>query len=292
MFDSPRSVAVALGSSFLGFPTHHGFLQELVNNGWVPDEIAGSSAGAIVAALYAGGVPLEEMESLFKRKSLRTCFHELFMTPRAIGTLIGWPGCAAIFVGKRLGALLREFLGERRIEDCNTARLHLAVANLRTSRVEIRTTGPLVETVLASCALPGVIAPRRIDGELLWDGGLGSSVPVEPFLGTSKATHIAAHSILHEPQLRAREKHHRYTFTGAILAGHQLTADELLHWKAELARREGRVVATAETVTPRPRLGFPLTLPPPKPWPQHAQDLMEMGAVSARKVAAALSAGT
>ncbi len=290
MSDSPRSVAVALGSSFLGFPTHHGFLRQLVAEGWAPDELAGSSAGAIVAGLYAGGVALEEIEALFKRKSLRTCFHELFMTPRAIGTLIGWPGCAAIFVGKRLGALLREFLGDRRIEDCTNAKLHLAVTNLRTSRVEIRTTGPLVETILASCALPGVIAPRRIDGELLWDGGLGSSVPVEPFLGKSPATHIAAHSILHEPQLRAREKHDRYSFTGAMLAGHQLTADELLHWKAELARSEGRIIATAETVTPRPRLGFPLTLPPPKPWPDHAHDLMELGAASARKVVAEFAA--
>jgi NTE family protein len=286
MSDSPRNVAVALGSSFLGFPTHHGFLRQLVADGWAPDEIAGSSSGAIVAGLYAGGVPLEEIEALFKRKSLKTCFLELFMTPRAIGTLIGWPGCAAIFVGKRFGVLLREFLGDRRIEDCTKAKLHIAVTNLRTSRVEIRTTGPLVETILASCALPGVIAPRRIDGELLWDGGLGSSVPAEPFLGKSTVTHIAAHSILHEPQLRARERHHRYSFTGAILAGGQLTADELLHWKAELARREGRIVATAETVTPRPRLGLPLTLPPPKPWPDHANDLMEMGAASARKVAA------
>ena len=90
------------------------------------------------------------------------------MTPRAIGTLIGWPGCAAIFVGRKLGVVLREFVGERRIEDCTKAKLHLAVTNLRTSRVELRTHGPLVETILASCALPGVIAPRRIDGELLW----------------------------------------------------------------------------------------------------------------------------
>ena len=286
MSDSPRTVAIALGSSFLGFPTHHGFLRQMVADGWAPDEISGSSAGAIVAGLYAAGVDLKDIEALFKRRTLKACFRELFMTPRAIGTLIGWPGCAAIFVGKKLGIVLREFVGERRIEDCTKAKLHLAVTNLRTSRVELRTQGPLVETILASCALPGVIAPRRIDGELLWDGGLGSSVPVEPFLGKSPATHIAAHSILHEPQLRAREKHHRYSFTGAMLAGHQLTADELLHWKAELARSEGRIIATAETVTPRPRLGFPLTLPPPKPWPDHAHDLMEMGAASARKVVA------
>jgi predicted acylesterase/phospholipase RssA len=262
----------------------------MVRAGWVPQEISGCSAGSIVAGLYAAGVELEEMEALFTRRDLPRFFFEWTMTPRAIGTLLGWPGCPAIFVGRKLAGLMRELVGDRRIEDCKRAKLSISVANLGTSRVENRTEGPLVETILASCALPGVIAPRRIDGELLWDGGLGSSLPVEPFLAPSPVTHIAAHAIIHEPQLKAREKSDRYSFTGAILAGHQLTADELLYWKLELARHQGKITAAEETVTPRPRLGMPLTLPPPKPWPDHARDLMEMGAASARKIVAKFTA--
>jgi NTE family protein len=284
MPESTVRLAVTLGSSFLGCPTHHGFLRELIRSDWTPSVISGCSTGAIVAGLYAAGVTIEAMEELFTRRNLNSCFYE-WQTPfRALGTLLGVPGCPCIFHGKKLGSLLAELVGDKRIEDCATARLHIAVTNLRTSSVEIRDHGPLVETILASCAMPGVITPRKIGGELLWDGALGSSVPVEPFLENETITHLAAHSIIFEKQIRVRERSHRYSFVGAMLAGNQLAADELLYWKLELARRAGKTVVSAETITPRPRLGPPLTLPPPKPWPEYARDFMRLGAASARHV--------
>ncbi len=59
---------------------------------------------------------------------------------------------------------------------------------------------------------PGVFARRRIEGELLWDGGLGSSVPVVLWVEAPAITHIAAHGILHTAQVRARERSHRFQF--------------------------------------------------------------------------------
>ncbi len=282
-------LAIALGSSFLGFPTHHGFLREFIASGWKPASISGCSAGAIVAGLYAAGISLGEMEATFTRTDIATRFREWLTPLRSLGTILGVPGVPAAFVGDKLRDLLVEIVGHRRIEDCATARLAIAVTNLRTSRVEMRTTGPLAETIMASCALPGVIAPRRIEGELLWDGGLGSAVPVDPWIEDPAITHIAAHSILHTAQVRARERSHRYNFPTALLAGHQVTADELLHWKLKLARQTGKTAAAIETLTARPRIGLPITLPPPKPWPTHAQDLMAEGATSARKVMRELS---
>lgn len=278
------SIAIALSSSFLGFPTHFGFLREMVKSGHTPSAIAGSSAGAIVAGLYAAGVKIEVMEELFTRKDLRKKFHEPFTMLRAIRTFLGRPGCPAIFRGHKLQDLLREYVGDIQIEDCKTARLHLAVTNLHTNRVEMRTTGPLVDTILASCALPGIIAPRQINDALLWDGGLGSSVPLEPWIDDPSITHIVAHSIIHEVQLAARASNYRINFYGAMAASHQLLADELLHWKLQLAKRAGKQTTAIETVTPRPRLGLPFTLPPPKPWPDYARDLMNTGAESAKKV--------
>lgn len=291
MPDKAPRLGVALGSSFLGFATHHGFLRELVAGGWKPATIAGGSAGAIVAGLYAAGLPIGKMEELFTRPDLRGFFYEWKTPLRAMGTLLGLPACPAVFVGEKVRRLLHEAVGGIRIEDCTTARLRIAVTDLHANRVELRDRGPLVETILASCALPGVIAPRTIDGALLWDGGLGSSVPVEAFVDCPETTHIAAHSILHECQVRSRERRRRFNFAGAMLAGHQLTADELLRWKLHLARERGKIVAAAETVTPRPRLGIPLTLPPPKPWPDYARDFMALGAASARKVIGTLASG-
>jgi len=283
------SIALALSASFLGFPTHFGFLREMVRNGHSPAAIAGSSAGAIVAGLYAAGVKTETMEELFTRKDLRKHFHERFTLLRTIRTFLGRPSCPAIFRGHKLHDLLKEYVGDIQIEDCKTARLHLAVTNLHTSRVALRTTGPLVDTILASCALPGIIAPRQINDALLWDGGLGSSVPIEPWIDDPSITHIVAHSIIHEAQLAARATTHRINFYGAMAASHQLLADELLHWKLQLAKRAGKQTTAIETVTPRPRLGLPFTLPPPKPWPDYSRDLMNIGGESAKKAAAQLA---
>ena len=277
-------LAIALGSSFLGFPTHHGFLREFLASGWRPTSISGCSSGAIVAGFYAAGIPLEKMESTFTRTDIAGRFHEWLTPLRGLGTLLGFPGVPAAFIGDKLRDLIAEVVGDRRIEDCTTARLSIAVTNLRTSAVEMRTTGPLAETIMASCALPGVIAPRVIGGELLWDGGLGSSVPVDPWVEDPAITHLAAHSILHAAQVRARTRTHRYNFPTAMLAGHQLTADELLHWKLKLARHLGKTAATIETLTERPRIGLPITLPPPIPWPDYSRSLMAAGAVSAQKI--------
>jgi len=38
--------------------------------------------------------------------------------------------------------------------------------------------GPLADVVLASCAVPGILPPVRIDGEHFIDGGIVNSVPV------------------------------------------------------------------------------------------------------------------
>jgi predicted acylesterase/phospholipase RssA len=280
----PPQIALAFGSSFMGFAAHFGFLCELLKAGHQPVAIAGSSSGAIVAGLYAAGLDLAQMEEAFMRRNPRGYFCEWRLPFRAVGMLLGWRGVPAILEGKNLRRLLVELVGERRIEDCTRVRLHLAVTNLCTHQVELRDHGPLVDTILASCAQPGMIAPRRVEGQLLWDGGLSNSVPIEMWIDDPTITHIVAHSLLHEHTVRARKHCEHYNFAGAMMAGHQLTADELLRWKAELARRAGKTVHTIETITPRPRFCIPLTPPPPKPWPDHARDLMEFGAVSARKL--------
>lgn len=276
-----RQLAISLGASYLGFPTHLGFLRGFVEAGWVPAAIAGSSSGALVAGLYAAGLSLTEIESIFTQRDLKRHFRERTFPLRALATFLFRPGFPAVLKGDRLYRLLKDVVGDRRIEDCATAKLCLAVSNLRTNRVELRTDGPLVETILASCALPGFLAPRVLDGELLWDGGLGSVVPVEQWIDDPSITHVATHALLHDDVAEARTRPERHNFTSAMLAGHQLAADELLYWKLELLRRAGKEVAAIETVTPRPRLGFPMSLPAPKPWPDHARDLIAAGEASA-----------
>src|SRR4051812_5950022 len=92
----PPRIAVAFGSSFLGFAAHHGFLREILGAGHTPVAVAGSSAGAIVAGLYAAGLDLAQMEAAFTRRDLRGHFREWRMPFRAIGALLGWSGVPAL----------------------------------------------------------------------------------------------------------------------------------------------------------------------------------------------------
>ena len=286
----PR-LAVAFGASFLGFPTHLGFLRGLIAGGWKPHAVAGSSAGALVAGLHAAGLNLDAIEAAFTRPDFKRHFRERSFPLRALGTFLGRRGVPAVLLGYKFERVLLNLVGEMRIEDCPAARLHLAVTNLRTNAVELRDRGPLAGTILASCALPGFLAPRRMDGELLWDGGLGCVVPVEQWIDDPAITHIVTHSLLHEEQLAARAHPERLNFPGAMFAGHQLAADELLRWKLELARRAGKIIVPIETVTPRPRIGMPITAPARQPWPELARELIASGECSAQTALAQLVSG-
>lgn len=283
----PR-LAVAFGASFLGFPTHLGFLRGLLAGGWKPHAVSGSSAGALLAGLYAAGLKMDAIEAAFTRADFKSHFRERSFPLRALGTFLGRRGVPAVLLGHKFERLLVELVGEMRIEDCPAARLHLAVTNLRKNSVELRDRGPLVQTILASCALPGFLAPRRLDGELLWDGGLGSVVPVEQWIDDPEITHIATHSLLHDEMRQSRAHPERLNFPGAMFAGHQLAADELLRWKLELARRAGKVIVPIETITARPRIGMPITGPARQPWPELARELIEIGERSAQTALARL----
>ena len=92
---SESRLAVSFGASFLGFPTHLGFLRGLVAGGWKPHAVAGSSAGALVAGLYAAGLSLEAMEAAFTRPDLKRHFRERSFPLRALGTFLGMRGIKA-----------------------------------------------------------------------------------------------------------------------------------------------------------------------------------------------------
>jgi NTE family protein len=65
----------------------------------------------------------------------------------------------------------------RRFEDFAIP-FHVVAASLRTGRARWFSSGPVVEAVLASSALPAVLPPVSIDGELFIDGAVVDNVPI------------------------------------------------------------------------------------------------------------------
>ena len=81
-------------------------------------------------------------------------------------------------LGVRIIDFLRSRLGERRIEDLAIGYIAIA-ADLESGEQVVIDRGDLVEAVRASVSLPGLIAPHRIDGRTLVDGGVLNPLPFD-----------------------------------------------------------------------------------------------------------------
>lgn len=151
------------GGAALGW-AHVGVLTALEEAGVRPGAVAGTSSGALVAALYAFDVSPARMEEL-----------------------LGWPrwkdltdvtlSSLGLFSNRAVVEPLEEELGDARIEE---ARLPLAVvaSDINSGERVVLCEGPLLPALRASACLPGLYTPVEIDGRTLVDGGVVDNVPV------------------------------------------------------------------------------------------------------------------
>jgi NTE family protein len=73
--------------------------------------------------------------------------------------------------------MLVDELGDAQIEDL-TVRFQCVAAQIETASARWFSNGSVVDAVLASCAVPGLLPAREIDGMHYLDGGLVHSIPV------------------------------------------------------------------------------------------------------------------
>ncbi|WP_343314246.1 patatin family protein [Brucella sp. BE17] len=162
----PRKIALALGGGAARGWAHIGVLRALDEAGIEIDMIAGTSIGALVGGCYLAG-KLDELEEFARGLTRRRMFNLLDLTFRGSG----------LFGGMKLDGRLREHLDGLRIDELS--RPFVAVCTeLHTGHEIWLSTGPLVDAMRASYALPGVFEPVRWDGRVLVDGALVNPVPV------------------------------------------------------------------------------------------------------------------
>ncbi|WP_233809299.1 patatin-like phospholipase family protein [Paraburkholderia sp. HP33-1] len=153
-----------------------GMLRELLERGEHPGCVVGASAGAINAAYFAGqpdggGVAmLEALWCKIRRQDIMpfSMLGLLAMILRSRSHLVE---------ANALRQLLETHLSYERIEQA-TLPLHIVAADMLTGDEIVLSTGPVVNAVLASAAIPGVFPPVRIDGADLVDGGVANNTPI------------------------------------------------------------------------------------------------------------------
>jgi NTE family protein len=160
----PR-VGLALGGGFARGIAHLGVLQVLDQEKIPIDYIAGTSAGAMLAASYATGHTIREIEA----QARATRFRDFGQWK------LSWMGLAS---NQRLEHYPRKFLGVTTFEQLRIP-LAIAATDLSTGEPVYFTKGPLGPALRASCAYPGMFMPVEYEGRLLVDGFLAAPVPVD-----------------------------------------------------------------------------------------------------------------
>ncbi|GEP01329.1 patatin-like phospholipase family protein [Methylobacterium haplocladii] len=162
---TPR-VGLALGGGSARGWAHIGVIEALQEAGIVPEIVAGCSIGAVVGGAYAAG-KLDRLKAF-----------ALSLTKRRVMGLVDLRiAGSGLIAGERLARRLSQELENRRIEALPVAFACVAT-ELGTGHEVWLTNGPLVESVRASYAIPGLFPPVLLDSRLLMDGTLVNPVPV------------------------------------------------------------------------------------------------------------------
>ncbi|HEY3399456.1 MAG TPA: patatin-like phospholipase family protein [Geothrix sp.] len=194
----PR-VGLALSGGGARGLAHIGVVQRLEEVGFPLDSITGTSAGALVGALYASGFSGREIEELFRRLDLTRAFLEPLL--RNPGETLGEQenrestfmsierknGQVSLAQGLRSGLevqrTLRSLLARGAYFsggdfDRLQRPLRVLATNLETGQGRVFGKGDLVEAVRASMAVPGGFRPVMIEGQQYVDGALVENLPV------------------------------------------------------------------------------------------------------------------
>jgi len=162
---APRLGLALGGGAARGF-AHVGVIQVLEQNGIRPDLVVGTSAGSLVAALYASGKGVVELE----RTALS--MEEAMLTDWSL-PIMG----RGMLRGEALARYVRQAVDGRLIEQMSLP-LGILSTDLATGQGVLFQKGDTAQAVRASSAVPGVFTPVSISGREYVDGGLVAPVPV------------------------------------------------------------------------------------------------------------------
>ena len=186
-----EKVAFVLGGGGLRGSAEVGMVKALAEAGIEPDLVVGTSIGSINGAIIAAG-PLNEMaarlESMWSELTSSGVLHE------------GVLSRAANFVRHRthmhsnasMRKLVLDWLPVRRFDELAVP-FQCSAACVETSSEWWFDSGVLIDAILSSCAVPGLLPPVEVDGLHYIDGGVVNSIPISRALELGATTIYVLH---------------------------------------------------------------------------------------------------
>lgn len=146
-----------------------GVLKALESMSVSVDAFAGTSMGALIAALASAGYTAAEIEAIAKKTKISD------MVEFGLGNI----GEGIFTMGK-----LRKFLSRLLPETFENLKypLYVTTVDLDTGDTVVFNSGKLLDVLLASCAVPIIFKPVIINNRRLVDGGLKLLIPWKPLM--------------------------------------------------------------------------------------------------------------
>lgn len=168
-----QSIGLVLSGGGVRGAAHAGILKALEEHSIYPDRLSGSSAGAIVGALYAAGYKPEEILLFFKTNArVFRWRHVTYSKP-------------GILDAEKYAELFEPWLNGHTFESL-AKELHICVTDVLNGKSRFFSSGELFRPILASAAVPGIFSPVEIDDQWYIDGGTMNNFPVEPLKGSCR----------------------------------------------------------------------------------------------------------
>ncbi|NND79952.1 MAG: patatin-like phospholipase family protein [Maribacter sp.] len=159
------NIGLALSGGGVRGIAHIGAIKALEEHGIFPTHIAGTSAGAIVGALYANGNTWKEILDFFKRVEIFRINKFARNKPGLIDTEKLYDSFMELLVKDDFSALQKP--------------LFITATNILDGTLKIFNEGELIRPILASAAFPGIFTPVKIKDEYYIDGGTLNNFPVD-----------------------------------------------------------------------------------------------------------------
>ncbi len=130
------------------------------------NSISATSAGSLVACMYASGASFTEMIDFFTETPL---FKYSWLNPLNTG----------FFKSDKYEIYLKDHV-KKEFEDLSYP-VYVCATNMEEGEPHYFHTGSLMKPLIASCAVPGIFSPVEINGKLYSDGGVMDNFPLFPF---------------------------------------------------------------------------------------------------------------
>ncbi|HET7194708.1 MAG TPA: patatin-like phospholipase family protein [Nocardioides sp.] len=171
------STAFVLGGGGVLGAAEVGMLRALFERGVTPDLVLGTSVGALNGAMVARdptAAVIDRMSELWTSAARNGEVYgdrRLRTVRRAVST------GTHIYSAKPMTERLREEFGDLTFEDL-PVRFQVCAASIERAAEHWFDSGPVVDAIVASAAVPGLLPPAKVGDEHFLDGGIVNSIPV------------------------------------------------------------------------------------------------------------------